>query len=62
MRTRAVIGAEANKDEPTLRTVVRGTGDLADAFLPPYGPLAQAIVGFVFDSAAQAGAEAPENV
>jgi len=24
--------------------VVRGTGDMADAFLPPYGPLAQAIV------------------
>jgi coniferyl-aldehyde dehydrogenase len=30
--------------------VVRGTGDLADAFLPPYGPVAQAIVGSVFDS------------
>jgi coniferyl-aldehyde dehydrogenase len=41
--------------------VVRGTGDLTDAFVPPYGPLAQAIVSFVFDSAAQAGAEAPEN-
>jgi acyl-CoA reductase-like NAD-dependent aldehyde dehydrogenase len=27
--------------------VVRGTGDLADAFLPPYGPAAQAIVDSV---------------
>jgi coniferyl-aldehyde dehydrogenase len=35
--------------------VVRGTGDLADAFLPPYGPVAQAIVSSVFDEAAQAG-------
>jgi coniferyl-aldehyde dehydrogenase len=31
--------------------VVRGTGDLADAFLPPYGPVAQAIVSSVFDGA-----------
>jgi coniferyl-aldehyde dehydrogenase len=38
--------------------VVRGTGDLADAFLPPYGPLTQAIVDSVFDAAAQAGAAA----
>jgi coniferyl-aldehyde dehydrogenase len=36
--------------------VVRGTGDLADAFLPPYGPAAQAIVDSVFQSAA--GSEA----
>jgi coniferyl-aldehyde dehydrogenase len=37
--------------------VVRGTGDLADAFLPPYGPVAAAIVSSVFDAAApdQAG-------
>ncbi len=28
--------------------VVRGTGDLADAFLPPYGPVAEAIVSTVF--------------
>jgi coniferyl-aldehyde dehydrogenase len=28
--------------------VVRGTGDLTDAFLPPYGPAAQAIVDSVF--------------
>ena len=32
--------------------VVRGTGDLADAFLPPYGPVAQAIVDSVFQTAA----------
>jgi coniferyl-aldehyde dehydrogenase len=31
--------------------VVRGTGDLADAFLPPYGPMAQAIVDSVFTAA-----------
>jgi len=36
--------------------VVRGTGDLADAFLPPYGPVAEAIVSSVFDAAAAAGA------
>jgi coniferyl-aldehyde dehydrogenase len=35
--------------------VVRGTGDLADAFLPPYGPVAQAIVDSVFDGAAHSG-------
>jgi coniferyl-aldehyde dehydrogenase len=35
--------------------VVRGTGDLADAFLPPYGPAAQAIVDSVFDGAAHSG-------
>ena len=34
------------------RLVVRGTGDLADAFLPPYGPVAQAIVDSVFQTAA----------
>ncbi len=39
--------------------VVRGTGDLADAFLPPYGPMTQAIVDSVFDAAAQAGEAAP---
>jgi coniferyl-aldehyde dehydrogenase len=32
--------------------VVRGTGDLADAFLPPYGPVVQAIVDSVFDGTA----------
>jgi coniferyl-aldehyde dehydrogenase len=40
--------------------VVRGTGDLADAFLPPYGAMTQAIVDSVFDAAAQAGAAAME--
>jgi coniferyl-aldehyde dehydrogenase len=35
--------------------VVRGTGDLADAFLPPYGPVTEAIVNSVFDAAGQAG-------
>jgi coniferyl-aldehyde dehydrogenase len=34
--------------------VVRGTGDLADAFLPPYGQVAEAIVSSVFNAAAQA--------
>jgi coniferyl-aldehyde dehydrogenase len=34
--------------------VVRGTGDLADAFLPPYGPVVQAIVDSVFGGAAPA--------
>jgi coniferyl-aldehyde dehydrogenase len=33
--------------------VIRGTGDLADALLPPYGPIAEAIVNSVFDAAAQ---------
>ena len=46
--------------------VVRGTGDLADAFLPPYGPLAQAIVDSVFaaatPTAAQPGADSVESV
>jgi coniferyl-aldehyde dehydrogenase len=42
--------------------VVRGTGDLADAFLPPYGPTVQAIVDSVFGMAvaAEADAEAAE--
>ncbi len=33
--------------------VVRGSGDLADAFLPPYGPAAQAIADSVFKRAAE---------
>jgi coniferyl-aldehyde dehydrogenase len=41
--------------------VVRGTGDLADAFLPPYGPAAQAIVDSVFSAAASAGDPAPDS-
>jgi coniferyl-aldehyde dehydrogenase len=40
--------------------VVRGTCDLADSFLPPYGPATEALVNSVFDMAAQAGGEAPE--
>jgi coniferyl-aldehyde dehydrogenase len=39
--------------------VVRGTGDLADAFLPPYGGVAQAIVDSVFAGPGAAGASAP---
>ena len=39
--------------------VVRGTGDLADAFLPPYGPVAQAIVDSVFDGSTHTGAAGP---
>jgi len=35
--------------------VVRGTDDLADAFMPPYGPIAAAVVDSAF-----AGAEPPE--
>jgi len=42
--------------------VVRGTGDLADAFLPPYGPTAQAIVDSVFSGAVQTEASAPGAV
>lgn len=42
--------------------VVRGTGDLADAFLPPYGPVAQAIVSNVFDGSGQAKAAPPGSV
>jgi len=37
--------------------VVRGTGDLADAFLPPYGPAAQAIVSSVFGEAQDSPAQ-----
>jgi coniferyl-aldehyde dehydrogenase len=42
--------------------VVRGTGDLTDAFLPPYGPAAQAIVDSVFNGAADADAATPGDV
>jgi coniferyl-aldehyde dehydrogenase len=38
--------------------VVRGTGDLADAFLPPYGPLAQAVVDGAYAAAAASSAAA----
>ncbi len=39
--------------------VVRGTGDLADAFLPPYGGVAQAIVDSVFACPGATGTSAP---
>ncbi len=42
--------------------VVRGTGDLADAFLPPYGAVAQTIVDSVFDGSVQTEAAAPGSV
>jgi coniferyl-aldehyde dehydrogenase len=35
--------------------VIRGTGDLADAFLPPYGPVAEAIVSTVFGAGPATG-------
>lgn len=41
--------------------VVRGTGDLADAFLPPYGPVARAIVDSVFGGAAHADPATPDT-
>jgi len=41
--------------------VVRGIGDLADAFLPACGPMTQAIVDSVFDAAGRAGAAASEG-
>jgi coniferyl-aldehyde dehydrogenase len=41
--------------------VVRGTGDLADAFLPPYGPVAQAVVDGAFHAAAGAGPAAKDG-
>ncbi len=42
--------------------VVRGSGDLADAFLPPYGPVAQAIVDSVLSGSAPAEAAGPGSV
>src|SRR5258707_11219809 len=41
--------------------VVRGTGDLTDAFVPPYGAVAEAIVNSVFAGAAQPEAAPPGN-
>jgi coniferyl-aldehyde dehydrogenase len=41
--------------------VVRGTGDLVDAFLPPYGAAAQAIVDSVFLGSLPAEAAAPDS-
>jgi len=42
--------------------VVRGTGDMIDAFLPPYGPAAQAIVDSVLAGAAAPADAAPGSV
>ena len=42
--------------------VIRGTGDLADAFLPPYGPAAQAIVDGAFGAGQAPEAAAPGGV
>lgn len=42
--------------------VVRGTGDLIDAFLPPYGATAQAIVDSVLNGAQAPEAAAPGSV
>jgi len=39
--------------------VVRGTGDLVDAFLPPYGPLAQAVVDGAYANAGAPAQAAP---
>ena len=53
-------GVEGFREFSNPRGVfVRGEGDLTEAFLPPYGQLAQAVVSSVFDAAAQAGAAAP---
>ncbi len=41
--------------------VVRGPGDLTDAFVPPYGAVAEAIVNSVFAGAAQPEAAPPGN-
>src|SRR5580698_5286731 len=41
--------------------VVRGTGDLADAFLPPYGQVAEGIVNSVFALAGGEAAPAAEG-
>ena len=42
--------------------VVRGSGDLADAFLPPYGATAQAIVDSALNAAAPPEAAGPGSV
>ncbi|TYP90511.1 aldehyde dehydrogenase family protein [Blastococcus xanthinilyticus] len=42
--------------------VVRGTGDMIDAFLPPYGPAAQAIVDSVIGGEQAPKATAPGSV
>ena len=42
--------------------VVRGSGDIADALLPPYGPVAQAVADSVFGAPGQPEASAPGAV
>jgi coniferyl-aldehyde dehydrogenase len=45
-------GIEGFREFSNLRGVfVRGEGDLLEAFAPPYGPTAQAVVGAAFESA-----------
>ncbi|MDX6583052.1 MAG: aldehyde dehydrogenase [Solirubrobacterales bacterium] len=46
-------GVEGFREFSNLRAVfVRGEGDLIDAFMPPYGPVADAVVQAAFDGAA----------
>ena len=48
-------GVEGFREFSNPRGVfVRGEGDLIEAFLPPYGQVAEAIVSSVFNAAAQA--------
>jgi coniferyl-aldehyde dehydrogenase len=47
-------GVEGFREFSNLRGVfVRGEGDLIEAFAPPYGPTAQAVVGAAFQAAEQ---------
>ncbi len=47
-------GIEGFREFSNLRGIfVRGEGDLIDAFAPPYGPTAQAVVGAAFEQAGQ---------
>jgi hypothetical protein len=50
------------RTRPRRSVIVCGTGDLVDAFLPPYGPVAQAVVSSVFDGSGPTGAAAPGSV
>ncbi len=47
-------GIEGFREFSNLRAVfVRGEGDLIEAFAPPYGPTAEAVVGAAFEQAGQ---------
>ncbi len=47
-------GVEGFREFSNLRGVfVRGEGDLIEAFAPPYGPVAEAVVGAAFEQAGQ---------